>query len=792
MIINIDLLAYQRRLLRVACGMVLALTSLAVGAMESTPDAEIPPPLGLVVSKVPDLDLPPAHPSTADVPSDGWQTLPQPRRQPQPRMPTRSATITPATTTATEQDCDLDGFAEKSGDDLVAHIRAATVECVRRLFSDHRDPAPERILIATFQTSNLLHVGRAIAQLAGDYDGTNSSRLLQFYLYLRTSIFFRFYNADHFDRQAEVNTVMARAIDAFVASEHYYPYNENAEHVSILVEVNTLMDNPGLRHRYIPVVRTWLERWTPRYAASYDYRRSVNTMFFVLYNGSSEAAFRTATASDLPLMEALRDFVLKDWMVGTRAEFMTVNAALELGRFLRYKDAPIYPTVRAGVKQILERYEMSGFGSDIWFAVVRTANLDGCDYYDICGFEATLEAHILSIEHACDGATTIRAQRLSEQQLRNACQLLARQDEVFHRHLRTNRKPVSDDFNTTLEVVVFADYYNYDDYSNLFFGNDTDNGGIYLEGNPANPENTARFIAYARPDLPGGPIWNLEHEQVHYLDGRFNMHGAFYSYRTSTHNTVWWLEGLAEYISKRDDNLVAVDLARTDELPLSQLFEITYDDGQQRVYHWSYLAVRFMFERHEDDVDAFLRFFRAGDYDGYLDYVNAIGERYDGEWRGWLQEVEALEDLRHRDPMATTTPLTLSLLDGANSAITLSVSEWLADIRPRQSDRIEAASLNRYVAIAKLQDGQLTIIANEPGTALVEVRVSNKWETVTLRFRLTVVGKTVECQDASCRSFVRNWRLWLLTDPGTVRNVQPAHVVGGDAGPAVGAVEMLR
>ena len=645
------------------CGMVLALTTLGVGAAEYTPDAATRPPRGLVVPLA--LDLPPAHPSAADVPSDGWQTLPP------PRIPTRSATITAkplaaAPAPAPVQDCDLDGFSAKSGDDLVAHIRAATYGCVIRLFGDHPDPAPEHILIAAFQTPNLLHVGRATAQLASDYDGTNSSRLLQLYLYLRASIFSRFYNAERFDREAEVNTVLALAIDAFVANEHYYQYNESREHGNILLEVNATMEKSGLNHRYTPVVRAWLERWTPRYADSPYYRESVNTLFSVLFLSHWAAAFREATASDLRLMEALRDFALSTWMVDTRAEVMAANAARELGRFLRYDEAPIYPTVRAGVKQILERYEPLGFGSSIWLAVVKAANQDDCDYYAICGFETTLEVSILPIKRPCGDSITIRAQRLSEQQFRNACQALARQDGIFHRRLRTNRKPVSDDFNTTLEVVVFADYYNYDDYSNLFFGNDTNNGGIYLEGNPANPENIARFIAYVRPDLPGEPIWNLEHEYIHYLDGRFNLHGDFYSYRTSTHNTVWWLEGLAEYISRRDDNPVAVGLARTDELPLSQLFELTYNDGVQRVYHWSYLAMRFMFERHEDDVDAFLRFFRAGDYDGYLDYVNAIGERYESEWRGWL---------------------------------------------------------------------------------------------------LTVVSKTVECQDVSCRSFVRNWRLWLLTEP---------------------------
>ena len=733
------------------CGMVLPLTAPGVGATEFASDAAIRPPLGWVVPSAP--DLPPAHPSDADVPRDAWQRLPQPRRQ------THSAATTAgswATAAATEQDCDLDGFAEKSGDDLVAHIRAVTYDCVVRLFADHPDPASERILIAAFQTPNLQHVGRATAQLASAYDGTNSSRLLQLYLYLRASVFFRSYNSEHFDREDEVDTVLALAIDALVANEHYYQFNESREHGRILAEVNTLMGKQELLHRYTQVVRAWLKLWTPRYADYFYYRVSVNTLFRMLYNGHWDPAFLEATTSDLPLMEALRDFALGDWMVGTRAEYMAASAARELGRFLQYDEASIHPTVRAGVKRILDRYESLGFGSSIWLAAAQAANLlDDCDYYAICDFEATLEERILSIEHACGDSIMIRAQRISEQQLSDVCQALARQDAIFHKRLRTHREPVPDDFNAMLEVVVFADASYYDDYSGLFFGNPTNNGGVYLEGDPADPANVARFIAFMRPDLPGNPIWNLEHEHVHYLDGRFNLHGAVNV--ALDHHVVWWAEGLAEYISKRDDNQAAVDLARTSELPLSRIFEITYRDGWRRVYRWGYLAVRFMFERHEDEVDAFLRFFRAGDYDDYLDYVDAIGERYDDEWRDWLREVEVFEHLGLGNS-ATTTALTLNL-DGANSEVVFSISEWL-DIRLHPSTRIAATSLNPQVATATLlQDDQLTITPIALGTALVEVRFSDKWETVTRRFQLTVE----ECPPSLCRPFFRGWRLWFLT-----------------------------
>ena len=53
------------------------------------------------------------------------------------------------------------------------------------------------------------------------------------------------------------------------------------------------------------------------------------------------------------------------------------------------------------------------------------------------------------------------------------------------------------------------------------YGIDTNNGGMYLEGDPAAAGNQPRFIAYeAEWVRPAFQIWNLNHEYTHYLDGR--------------------------------------------------------------------------------------------------------------------------------------------------------------------------------------------------------------------------------------------------------------------------------
>ena len=100
------------------------------------------------------------------------------------------------------------------------------------------------------------------------------------------------------------------------------------------------------------------------------------------------------------------------------------------------------------------------------------------------------------------------------------------------------------------EIVVFSDPDSYRTYSYFFFGNSTDNGGIYLEGEPSDPSNTARFFAYNASWLEERPVWNWNTNTFTIWMERFIKYGPYHG---GTQNTLWWGEGLAEYISKADN-----------------------------------------------------------------------------------------------------------------------------------------------------------------------------------------------------------------------------------------------
>ena len=559
--------------------------------------------------------------------------------------------------------CDDEGLVTRSGEALAAHIRSMPIECLYRLFED----APGSIRFTAFRAQNMIDVAAVAATLSATYDGTNATNLTELFLFLRTGYYVVFYEPDDLDwdgRTEAIGRAVIAALDAFVDNPHFY--DETEEHGAVLREAVTCMDAAEQQARYLPTAKAWMRRWAPRLAES-NLGAVIHRYQVLLFRGHQQPSFVNASATDTELVHLLRDFALQDWMLDTNVEYLAANAGLELARFLDYTAAAIYPEVRAGVQRILDRYDAFGDGSSIWIATAGgILHYDHCAAYEICGFEKELEVNTLTVEHSCGDTILIRAQALTGQQLDRACMLLERQQIEFHRRLRTGGEPVPDDYNSGLEIVVFRNSANYETYSGLFFGNDTNNGGIYLEGDPSDPSNTARFIAYVATWLEYNPIWNLEHEQVHYLDGRFNMHGSFDDVRVDSHKTVWWLEGLAEYISNGNANATAIEVGRDRALRLSQVFDTTYADSQTVVYRWSYLAARFLFERHRDQIDVFLNYFREGDYDGYLNYlVDIVATGYDREFNAWLTEVAVT---RNQSPALVELPRALTVEEESSSS----------------------------------------------------------------------------------------------------------------------------
>ncbi|ABZ77604.1 Microbial collagenase [Shewanella halifaxensis HAW-EB4] len=264
------------------------------------------------------------------------------------------------------------------------------------------------------------------------------------------------------------------------------------------------------------------------------------------------------------------------------------------------------------------------------------------------GETASLES-VLNQNHACSDTIIIRSQALTKEQISSACELLVRQEANFHQLFGTLNKPVADDNNHSMRANVYHSREDYVAHVTNHFDVPSDNGGMYLEGLPWKSDNQAEFVAYEKK----GQVWNLAHEYVHYLDGRFNLYGDFCLSLHDSHSgpeycpkpaplyphTVWWSEGVAEYISLGENNPKAFALIGEKNLELSDIFNTSYEQngGTDRVYRWGYLAVRFMIENHKDKVDEMLSFTRKGDYPRYQALIKQWGNSMDDEFQIWLK-----------------------------------------------------------------------------------------------------------------------------------------------------------
>lgn len=543
---------------------------------------------------------------------------------------------------ATTPECrDMNRLASYSGNDLANYIVSLPdYECHYGLFSLNATQAAQ-----IYSAGNMNAVAARFAQEAGAYNASNRN-LINLIIYLRAGYYLAHGNVMPWPSSTLLGT-MRPAIRSLVQGTALFQNNTIAPPTAM--ETMYLITNLRDEAYHLDDMRSLVQRYTntagapnavqPLFVRSArDAFTGVLTVYFYASGRSDSQAILKANPSHA---EALNQFVVnnKAALLGGAIAFHLTDAANEAFRMMQFTE--LKPTVKPMIQNMLATTSMTGADSALWLTAakaVRYYDNANCAQYGVCNFEEQVANAVLTINHTCSPSIRIRAQDMTTAQLQESCTLLQNGEGYFHDMMQTNRTPVANDNNTSLEVVVFDDYTNYDKYASIIYDIDTDNGGMYLEGNPAAVGNQARFIAHEASWLrPTFKVWNLEHEYVHYLDGRFNMYGDFGA--SVAKPTVWWLEGLGEYLSLRNNNQASIDAARTGQYKLSQIFGNNYamSDYTNRAYRWGYMATRFMFERHRSDVDNVAARFRTGDYNGYQTYMSQIGTSYDTEFAAWAQ-----------------------------------------------------------------------------------------------------------------------------------------------------------
>ncbi|MFD7641298.1 M9 family metallopeptidase [Kitasatospora sp. NPDC059795] len=531
--------------------------------------------------------------------------------------------------------CNVSDFTGKTGGALVDQIKSVTVDCVNSLFLLKGNDAK-----LAFNEAQMVSVANAMRDVSANYPGDDSTSATQLVLYLRAGYYVQWYNPDVVGPYgANLKYAIEGALDAFFASSHSQDVTD--ANGATLGEAVTLIDSAAENARYLSVVKRLLNGYNSSYDSSWYMVNAVNNVYTVLWRGHQNSDFLPAVQADPSVLDTLQAFATRNnALLGGTNDFLVTNSGRELGRFL--KEPEMQTKVRPLVKSLLDQTSITGRTATMWAVLAEMTDSydkDNCAYYGTCDLANRLKAAVLTVNYTCSPSIKIIAQALTADQLATACTSLKGEDAYFH-GVAKDKGAVADDNNTTIEVVVFHSRNDYQTYAGVIFDMSTDNGGMYLEGKPATVGNQPRFIAYeADWARPAFEIWNLNHEYTHYLDGRFDMYGDFDAGMTTP--TVWWVEGLAEYISygyRGVEYTDAIEQAGKHTYALSTLFDTTYDNADQtRVYNWGYLAVRYMLESHRSDMDAVLAKYRVGDWDGARTILKTtIGNRYDADFNAWL------------------------------------------------------------------------------------------------------------------------------------------------------------
>ncbi|MGW7412556.1 collagenase [Streptomyces sp. NPDC054863] len=534
-------------------------------------------------------------------------------------------------------ECNVSDFTSKTGAALVEQIKKSEVGCINTLFSVTGGDAK-----ALFREEQMVTVSNALKEVAADYPGDNSTSAAQLVLYLRAGYYVQWGDPENVGEYGPaLKTAVQGALDAFFGSARAFDVTEaNGETLS---EAVILIDSSGENIRFLNVVKRLQKDYNKSYDEFYGMVAAVNNTYTVLFRGHQLPEFAAAVKADPSILTGLRDFaVAHDDLLGTDKSYLASNAGLELGRFLRHEE--LRDTVKPLVKELLARSQITGRTASLWVAVAgMTDAFDkaNCAEYGTCDLQNRVREAVLTVKHSCGPSAKILGQELSAAELAATCESVLKQDPVFH-NVAKDPGPVKDDNNTNIEIVAFNSSNDYRTYAGIVFGIDTNNGGMYLEGDPAAAGNQPRFIAYEQPRQDGAfQIWNLNHEYTHYLDGRYNMHGDFAAGQSTP--TVMWVEGFAEYVSysyRGETYDRAIEEAGKNTYKLSQLFGNTYENSDTtRIYQWGYLGVRYMLQSHPGDVATLLGHYRAGEYEAAATFLrDTIGTRYDTDFADWLSK----------------------------------------------------------------------------------------------------------------------------------------------------------
>ncbi|MBU2967792.1 collagenase [Pseudoalteromonas sp. C2R02] len=422
---------------------------------------------------------------------------------------------------------------------------------------------------------------------------------------------------------SKVQIAYTAAIETFFTGNASEYFEAQLPHMLALIQAYSLFEDPWSDSRYIDAL-TFIPRLLG--AASTDGNATVvrilnDNMINVL---SVLRSFALLGNTYIHASQATDDNKL--WLVpNTLKSIARVSTIASPNAIMRINEMVIEIHTKLNLSVDKEKIDIA----------VKNGFLDiagrTCDTNDALHNYCLSEGDILTTTYECTDNFTFRAQTgISQSILNRSCDEIKTLETEFHNLFGTDKNtPVSDDLNDNLEIIAFSSPDDYKKYASALFSVSTDNGGYYREGNPNRDTNQPRFFAMTCDDDWVGnsceyenQIYNLKHELVHYLDGRYIKYGRFAHNDPST----GWTEGLAEYLAQ--GNVYQRTLKNIKGKTVPPLHNVLFMgddfDGQ---YQWGYFGIHYLANEHPSELLLLANVQKGGDTDEYLTTLKGIVNR---------------------------------------------------------------------------------------------------------------------------------------------------------------------
>ncbi|KAK9763678.1 hypothetical protein K7432_009434 [Basidiobolus ranarum] len=475
-------------------------------------------------------------------------------------------------------------------------------------------------LVPAFSRPHFAAVLDRIITDAPKYDGTNKGNMYELWEFIHIALYHDWVVQEIDFTGPESVAKINQAATAFKSNQAAFALTTEAGDVA--TEFLIALDNDGVRENHLDACAKVLNGMSSSSEGWKNHSQTIaaSKVMYLSFRGvvNGDEGFRKTVLSNpqfLDAMEALSGYKHLypnlDWLLRDG-----INEYARLSNL----DKSVGDRVSKVLQNILAQ-ELYPRLSAPWVSAAGSLEdyFSRCQEYKAC--RTDVEAVVFPNKYSFDNGNFVVYTPLDKKAIEQMYYASKQVKSQFFRITNTDL-PLANDPNNVLHMKVYGSRKAYDDYQQYLYGLDTNNGGMYIE-------NGATFYTYQRR-VPQDSVLTLEelfrHEYVHYLNGRWAVHGFFgegpwyQGDRTTSMD-----EGMAEYLAgstkkegvKNREYIFYSIKNDNSRMTVNQLLHATYSEDGFRFYSYAGAFWAFLDANYPSKLRKMYQLLRANDVAGF-------------------------------------------------------------------------------------------------------------------------------------------------------------------------------